>query len=104
MLEVTAAEALGGYRLRISFSNGEEGMVDLTDALWGPMFEPLKDPAIFQRFELSPVLHTIQWENDADFAPEYLYAKMIEQRDAADRSGHSTSIGDPRSATNLSGG
>ena len=49
------------------------------------MFEPLKDPATFQRFELSPVLHTIQWENDADLAPEYLYAKMVEQRDAADR-------------------
>jgi hypothetical protein len=83
MLEVTAAESLGGHRVRICFSNGEEGTVDLTDALWGPMFEPLKDPATFQHFELSPVLHTIQWENDADLAPEYLYAKMVEQRDAA---------------------
>ncbi len=86
MLEVTAAECLGGHRLRIGFSNGDAGTVDLTGALWGPMFEPLKDPATFQRFELSPVLHTIRWENNADLAPEYLYAKMVEQRDAA----HST--------------
>ena len=82
MLEVTAAECLGGHRLRIGFSNGDEGTVDLTGALWGPMFEPLKDPATFQRFELSSVLHTIQWENGADLAPESLYAKMVEQREA----------------------
>ena len=83
MLEVTAAEGIGGHRVRICFSNGEEGTVDLADALWGPMFEPLKDPAAFQRFELSPVRHTIQWENDADLAPEYLYAKMVEQREGS---------------------
>jgi hypothetical protein len=85
MLEVTAAEYVDGHRVRISFNNGEAGTVDLTDALWGPMFEPLRDPAAFQRFEVSPVLHTIRWENDADLAPEYLYEKMVEQRDAADR-------------------
>jgi len=80
MLEVTAAEYVGGLRLRVCFNNGEAGTVDLADALWGPVFEPLRDPATFQRFGLSPVLHTIHWENDADFAPEFLYEKMVEQR------------------------
>ena len=82
MLEVTAAEYVEGHRIRICFNNGEEGTVDLSDALWGPVFEQLRDPAIFQRFRLSPVFHTIQWENDADLAPEYLYEKMVEQRDS----------------------
>jgi hypothetical protein len=85
MLELTTAEYLSGHRLRVWFSNGEEGTVDLTDVLWGPMFDPLKDVAAFQRFELSPVLHTIRWENNADLAPEYLYEKMVEQRDAPGR-------------------
>ena len=97
MLEVTAAEWLGGHRVRLCFSNGEEGTVELTDALWGPMFESLMDPTNFQRFELSPVLHTIQWENGADLAPEYLYAKMVEQRGAGGRDGRSESLGDPTS-------
>jgi Protein of unknown function (DUF2442) len=97
MLEVTTAEFLGGHRVRIGFSNGAEGTVDLADALWGPMFEPLQDSATFQRFEISPVLHTLRWENDADLAPEYLYAKMVEQRDAAERGGRSTPVGDPGS-------
>ena len=65
MLEVTAAEYLHGHRIRIAFSNGQKGTVDLTEALWGPMFEPLRDVLAFQKFEVSPILHTIRWENDA---------------------------------------
>jgi hypothetical protein len=90
MLEITTAEYLGGHRLRLWFSNGDEGTVDLSDALWGPMFEPLKDATVFQRFEVSPILHTICWDNDADLAPEYLHEKMVEQahaREAAAASG-----------------
>ena len=43
------------------------------------MFEPLKDMAVFRRFEVSEVLHTLKWENDADLAPEFLYQRMVEQ-------------------------
>ena len=85
MLEVITAEYLGGHRVRLRFSNGDEGAVDLADALWGPMFEALRDPATFERFEVSPVLHTIRWENDADFAPEFLYEKMLEQKETPER-------------------
>jgi hypothetical protein len=63
MLEIISAEYAGGYRLRVCFSNGDEGTVDLTDSLWGLVFEPLRDPAAFERFEVSPVLHTARWEN-----------------------------------------
>ena len=47
-----------------------------------PVFEPLRDLSVFRRFQISEVLHTIVWENNADLAPEYLLAKMIEQQDA----------------------
>ena len=85
MIEVTAAEYVDGHRIQIAFSNGKQGIVDLTDTLWGPMFEPLRDLRVFQKFEVSPVLHTIRWENDADLAPEYLYEKMVEQSIALER-------------------
>jgi hypothetical protein len=84
MLEVTGAEYTEGHTIRLRFSNGEEGLVDLRDCLWGPMFEPLRDVSVFKRFTVSEVLHTVCWENDADFAPEFLYDKMIEQSRAAD--------------------
>jgi hypothetical protein len=79
MLEVTSAEHAGGHRLRLCFNNGHEGTVDLSDALWGPVFEPLQDVSAFRRFEVSSVLHTIRWANDADLAPEYLYETMVAQ-------------------------
>lgn len=79
MLEVTTAEYVEGYNIHLCFNNGESGIIDLKESLWGPMFEPLKDIEVFKRFRLSEVLHTICWENDADFAPEYLLEKMLEQ-------------------------
>ena len=51
MLQITTADYLDGHRVRVCFSNGEHGTVNLADAAQGPMFEPLRDPAIFQRFE-----------------------------------------------------
>ena len=79
MLEVIKAEYIEEYRIQIAFNNGASGVVDLTDTLWGAMFEKLKDYNIFRKFEVSDVVHTIRWENDADLAPEYLYEKMVEQ-------------------------
>lgn len=76
MLEVKSAKYLTGYKVWIEFSTGESGVADLESDLWGPVFEPLKDPEKFQAFEVSPVLHTLVWENGADFAPEHLLAKI----------------------------
>jgi len=33
---------LAGYRLRVSFSDGVEGEVDLSGRLFGPVFEPIR--------------------------------------------------------------
>ena len=79
MLVVTRAEYVAGYRIRLEFGNGESGVVDLEEDLWGPMFEPLRDRAKFKQFQVSPVLHTLVWENGADLAPEHLYERMSSQ-------------------------
>ncbi len=84
MVEVTSAEYVEGYKIRVSFNTGQSGIVDLKDDLWGPVFEPVRDPSVFKRFKVSETFHTICWENDADFAPEFLLDKMIEQSHAAD--------------------
>jgi hypothetical protein len=70
MLEVTRAEYRDGYKVWIEFSNGESGIVDLSDALWGPMFEPLKDIERFKRFVVSPTLHTLAWDIAHNFVAE----------------------------------
>ena len=76
MLEVKNAEYRGGYRIWIAFNDGTSGVADIKDDLWGPVFEPLRDLDMFRRFRVSEVLHTIVWENDADFAPEFLKERI----------------------------
>ena len=70
-MEITKAEYMDGYRIRISFDNGENRIADLEPFLTGPVFLPLKDVGYFKRFSIP--FNTIQWENGADFAPEFLY-------------------------------
>jgi len=82
MLEVKEAKYVSGYTLWLSFNDGTEGNVDLEDSLWGPVFEPLRKISAFREVSVSPVLHTITWPNDADFAPEHLMDTLIEQRPA----------------------
>lgn len=69
---ITAAAPLGGYLVSLRFEDGLQGRVDLGPALWGPVFEPLLDPAVFASFTLEG--GTLTWACGADFAPEYLYA------------------------------
>jgi hypothetical protein len=66
------ARHLGDFRLLLRFSDGLEGEVDLRDELWGEVFEPLRDPAYFARFEVDD---TLVWPNGADFAPEFLHER-----------------------------
>jgi len=72
MLHIRSAEYRGGHRLRLTFSDGAEGEVDLSAYLDGPVFVPLRDPAIFSAVTVDPELHTVTWPNGADFAPEFL--------------------------------
>ena len=78
MLEVVKARYQSGYHVWIEFNDGVSGMVDLSDALWGPVFEPLRDIERFKRFEVSKTLHTLAWDNDADLAPEYLRERVVD--------------------------
>ncbi|HVA19569.1 MAG TPA: DUF2442 domain-containing protein [Solirubrobacteraceae bacterium] len=73
MVKVTRVERLGEYRLRLTFSDGVVGDIDLADELWGEMFEPLRDIAQFSRVSVDPELGTLVWANGADLDPEGLH-------------------------------
>jgi len=72
-LHVTEAKYLHDYVVEVAFNDGKRGCADLSDALKGPVFEPLKDRAVFSRLRVDAELQTIAWENGADLAPEYVY-------------------------------
>jgi hypothetical protein len=69
-VHVTAVQYVDDYKLRLTFNNGVTGVVDLQPELYGEIFEPLQDKALFQQVYLTG--RTIEWPNGADFAPEFL--------------------------------
>lgn len=71
LIKVVRAKYIDGYRIEFKFNDGNIKTIDLSKELYGEIFEPLKDIEYFKKFSLNPF--TIEWENGADFAPEYLY-------------------------------
>ena len=74
ILTVTKAIYLDGYKIELSFNSGETKIVDLEATLFNDrrkIFEPLRNIQYFKNFSLR--YNTITWDNEADFAPEYLY-------------------------------
>ena len=77
-LHVTRVEYLHDYAIRLTFNDGRQGEANLADVLSGPVFEPLRDPALFAQVVVEPELETVTWPNGADLAPEFLYFKAFQ--------------------------
>jgi hypothetical protein len=75
MPRVTSVRALDDYRLAVCFDDGTAGEVALGDRLFGPVFEPLKDPGFFAQVVVDEY-GAIAWPNGADLAPDGLYERL----------------------------
>ena len=69
---VTEVKVIPPYTLEVHFRDGFCRQVDMTDELWGEVFEPLKDPEFFASAFVDKS-GTVAWPNGADIAPEWLY-------------------------------
>jgi len=76
LTKVTGLDKLGGFRLRVRFNDGSEGVHDFTELVNepGPMLEPLRDAAYFSRVFLEFGAPT--WPNGFDIAPEWLRREL----------------------------
>ena len=72
-LHVTNAKYLKDYTVEVSFNDGRKGIADLSSALKGKIFKPLREKSEFSTFTVDEELETIVWPNGADLAPEYIY-------------------------------
>ena len=84
MVFVTSASYADEYRIRLSFSDGASGCVDLRALVFGdhrPVVRELQDPTLFRRFTVAT--DTVVWDNGFDLAPEYLHSLV--QRDESSK-------------------
>lgn len=68
---------LGGYRLKLWFTDGTAGEWDFSDLARverGPMVEPFRDPEVFNQVFVE--FGGLTWPNGFDWSPEALHADM----------------------------
>ncbi len=70
---VVKAEYRGEFRIRLVFDDGVDAIVDFSEWLTGPVFQPLRDRDFFAHFFIDG--GTVSWPNGADIAPETLYER-----------------------------
>lgn len=63
--------ALEGYELEIQFENGEMGIFSMEPYLNLPVYQPLKNLALFKKAKAT--FGFISWTNDIDMSPDTLY-------------------------------
>lgn len=73
ILTITNVRPMAPYVLEVAFSDGSMKRVNVEPLLWGPVFEPVRDPDLFRRVYVDELLETVAWPSGADLAPEALY-------------------------------
>jgi hypothetical protein len=81
--EITCVE---GYKVRIKFNDGIEGLVDLSELIdFTGIFKALKDKEYFAQVSVHDEFGTICWPNGADLDPVVLYSKVTGKKTRFER-------------------
>jgi hypothetical protein len=75
MLRVTSVSTKPGYVLALAFDDGLTGEACIREQLFGPVFEPLKDPDYFAQVTVDR-FGAVCWPNVADLVPDALYSEL----------------------------
>ncbi len=74
---VASVRVLGGFRLRVSFLDGTEGVVDMEPLVTSPgagVFAVLSNPEAFRQARVE--VGAVTWPGDLDLAPDAMYRSI----------------------------
>jgi hypothetical protein len=77
LVNVVEAKALEGLKLWLRFSDGTEGVVDLSREALPGLLGQLRDPGFFVQVWVDPELKAPVWPGGLDLDPLVLYAKVL---------------------------
>ena len=75
-VRIASVQVLDDMMMILTFTTGERRIFDAT-SLRGPVYEPLRDPAVFRTASLDHGMVTWQ-DGEIDCAPEYMYDHSFE--------------------------
>ncbi|HEV7403274.1 MAG TPA: DUF2442 domain-containing protein [Chthoniobacteraceae bacterium] len=78
-------EALSNYRLRVTYPDGVEGVIDLAGDVGRGVFSPLADEAIFRTVHVGE-FGQIAWSDEMEICPDAAYHEIT--RTAAPQPAH----------------
>jgi hypothetical protein len=73
---VKDVKPLKGYKLILTFSNGEKRIYNMDGTLEKGIFKELKDERLFNT--VKAVNGTVQWIHDQDICPDTLYLDSVQ--------------------------
>lgn len=71
--QVSAAEVLESYTLRVQFTDNTEQIINFKPVLAGELYGPLLDLRLFNQVTVDSEVKTLVWPNGADFDPATLH-------------------------------
>jgi hypothetical protein len=70
---IRSREVTGDHELCVTFDDGAVRELSLAGQLDGPVFEPLRDPALFAQVTVDSESGTVTWPTGADLDPVVIY-------------------------------
>lgn len=61
------------YTILVEFEDATSQTIDFQPVLAGELFGPLRDIDVFNGVRIDPEIHTLVWQNGADFDPAMLH-------------------------------
>ena len=82
MVRVIKAELKDEYNIYVEFNDGMNGIINFKQILEEDHREIIKELLNKDLFKTVKVnLNTLCWDNDVDFAPDYLYEQLVDNID-----------------------
>jgi hypothetical protein len=75
MRRPTKVEAISGFRLRLTYPDGVEGVIDLSGDVGRGVFAPLADETFFRTVHLGQ-FGQIAWSEEIEICPDAAYREI----------------------------
>lgn len=83
MIRLVEVIPLEGYRLKVRFNDGVEGVYSVEPQRRGGVFRKVQDLSVFNAARINPDFGCIEWPGGVDLCPHSMHQEMVASITAA---------------------